>query len=316
MIKLELKGVGVMGTIICIICNEQKKPSIEHIIPEALGNKKLKTKMVCEECNNKLGEKIDYYLTDNFFCKLARKKYNFTGKKNKEINIFNSVMTDMKGDRYDINENENSVSFKPMIKKTETGFVAKATTLKEAEDIAIKRLNRLKKESNQIKNIMDKAKITKTKLEPPVFQTELEIDLKVIYLAIIKIAYEYACEKLGSVYFVDKHAECLRNELYEVIYNDKPINQKFLSKTIMIAPDFVKERINEFKENLKDLPNEVVHIISLYKGLDNQLICEIYLFLNPTLSYVVRLSNNADKYLKEKSTCIDLLMSNGNILSF
>ena len=39
----------------CIICRQEKEKSDEHIIPEALGNKKLITQRVCEECNNKLG---------------------------------------------------------------------------------------------------------------------------------------------------------------------------------------------------------------------------------------------------------------------
>ena len=48
----------------CIICDLEKDESKEHIIPEAMGNSKLITYKVCEECNNKLGSKVDKYLTD------------------------------------------------------------------------------------------------------------------------------------------------------------------------------------------------------------------------------------------------------------
>ena len=45
----------------CIICKEEKNESDEHIIPEALGNKKLITKRVCKDCNNRLGYNVDDY---------------------------------------------------------------------------------------------------------------------------------------------------------------------------------------------------------------------------------------------------------------
>ena len=48
----------------CIICNMEKDGSKEHIIPEAMGNSKLITYKVCEECNNRLGSKVDNYLAD------------------------------------------------------------------------------------------------------------------------------------------------------------------------------------------------------------------------------------------------------------
>ena len=43
----------------CIICKKEELESEEHIIPEALGNKKLITKRVCAHCNNKLGTNVD-----------------------------------------------------------------------------------------------------------------------------------------------------------------------------------------------------------------------------------------------------------------
>lgn len=45
----------------CVICDLEKDGSKEHIIPEAMGNSKLITYKVCEECNNKLGSKVDKY---------------------------------------------------------------------------------------------------------------------------------------------------------------------------------------------------------------------------------------------------------------
>ena len=56
----------------CIICDSEKDGSKEHIIPEAMGNSKLITYKVCEECNNKLGSKVDKYLTDYIITKIIR----------------------------------------------------------------------------------------------------------------------------------------------------------------------------------------------------------------------------------------------------
>ena len=49
----------------CIICKEERNESDEHIIPEALGNKKLITKRVCKDCNNRLGYNVDDYLVNH-----------------------------------------------------------------------------------------------------------------------------------------------------------------------------------------------------------------------------------------------------------
>ena len=57
----------------CVICDLEKDGSKEHIIPEAMGNSKLITYKVCEECNNKLGSKVDKYLTDYIITKIIRK---------------------------------------------------------------------------------------------------------------------------------------------------------------------------------------------------------------------------------------------------
>lgn len=56
------------STDFCIICgkafeNSNTVRSLEHIIPEALENKKLITYNVCKTCNNALGAFVDSYLT-------------------------------------------------------------------------------------------------------------------------------------------------------------------------------------------------------------------------------------------------------------
>lgn len=302
-----------MNTIKCIICGEEKKGSIEHIIPEALGNKKLITKKVCEDCNTKLGDKVDYYLTEDFLFKILRKENNFTGKKNHDIKIFKSVLKDSKGDLYDINETEYTASLRPITIETEKGYISKAESIEEARDSARKKLERNGKTPEQINNILNKARVEKEVYEPPIFEIEFKTPLGKMLLAIIKTAYEYASEKLGDLYFEDELGEKIRSELYEVVYDEKNINFEFIKQIFMASPNFVKQMINESKDNLKSLP--VVHMIILHRDSENHLICNISFFLNPSLTYSIRLSDNADKYMKDTHTFVELVFEDGGTLT-
>ena len=75
----------------CIICRQEKEESDEHIIPEALGNKKLITRRVCKECNNKLGTKVDDYLMNHPIVKLVRTNEKLYGKSGKDIKFFQGL---------------------------------------------------------------------------------------------------------------------------------------------------------------------------------------------------------------------------------
>ena len=78
----------------CIICKEERNESDEHIIPEALGNKKLITKRVCKDCNNRLGYNVDDYLVNHPLVKLLRIDHNLLGKSGKKIKFLEAVETD------------------------------------------------------------------------------------------------------------------------------------------------------------------------------------------------------------------------------
>ncbi len=43
---------------ICIFCGQDKKPSVEHIIPKNIGGRVV-VKTVCVDCNSKFGSKVD-----------------------------------------------------------------------------------------------------------------------------------------------------------------------------------------------------------------------------------------------------------------
>jgi hypothetical protein len=71
----------------CIFCkkNSEKSKSIEHIIPESLGNKKaiLPKGIVCDSCNNYFARKIEKDLLQTPFYKSLRSRYGIESKKRK-----------------------------------------------------------------------------------------------------------------------------------------------------------------------------------------------------------------------------------------
>ena len=66
----------------CIICREIKNENLfseEHIIPDSLGGT-IKITEVCKKCNEEMGKKLDYYLTNFILNRIYRKKYKISGK--------------------------------------------------------------------------------------------------------------------------------------------------------------------------------------------------------------------------------------------
>ena len=71
----------------CIFCktNSEKSKSIEHIIPESLGNNKviLPKGIVCDSCNNYFARKVEKDLLQTPFYKSLRSRYGIESKKGK-----------------------------------------------------------------------------------------------------------------------------------------------------------------------------------------------------------------------------------------
>ncbi len=62
----------------CIIQRHQAEPSLEHIIPEAIGGK-ITTRKVCTKCNNDYCSDLDVALTDDRVMILARHQFKIPG---------------------------------------------------------------------------------------------------------------------------------------------------------------------------------------------------------------------------------------------
>ena len=70
----------------CIICEQIKEMSTEHVIPFSIGGN-ITLDNVCKDCNSKLGTKIDCQLTDDPFVLCLRNRYNIKDRNNNYVDL-------------------------------------------------------------------------------------------------------------------------------------------------------------------------------------------------------------------------------------
>ena len=262
----------------CIICEKYKELSefsLEHIIPEALGNKHLILReAVCKSCNILLGDKIDSELTNNALAQMYRQLNKLPGKKGKIPNPFSKGVT---ADGRPISVNEN---FKPHLLKTEINIheidetSAKIHVAGGNFDEMIKAVN--KKFKRMGKPILSDDAIEKVreicniKQELPEISYSFEIDVNKIKLAALKIAYEVGYLYYGERYLDDQTAKEIRAILYDYIYHDKLIVE--LSEYVQMFP----------KEGMPDMNGLRAHFLQSHQTSDGVvlavLIDRIYFF--------------------------------------
>ena len=152
----------------CIICGELKKENefnIEHIIPEALGNKSLKIDNVCVNCNSKLGSKVDKYITTGFFMELVRMCNNVGGKNNKLPFPFKEGM-DEEGNKIRL-DNNFSPSFVPRVENNGNLYNIRTSTKQEAIEILQKICNRKVVNYSKMQEMIEKIENAEMKESKP-----------------------------------------------------------------------------------------------------------------------------------------------------
>lgn len=301
----------------CIICGLEKDASKEHIIPEAMGNKKFITYKVCESCNNKLGTNVDSYLTDYIVIKLIRKELGLLGKDEKEIKVFPSSASDINGEKFVF---RNDVPCKPpKVELKENILHIEAETIEEGIKLAKKKLERCGYTEEKIEEIVQSYKKKESKRYKPTFEIEANIDKGRYLLAGIKIAYEFACEVLDDMYFNDNIAEIFRNELYKASEADKNeistcIDYFTIKKySILLAKESMK--MKSIVESLKNkfIP-PVRHICILHDSEANELICDVILLFENRMSFTILLSEDAAKYKMKDEYKVAAVLEDGDVI--
>ena len=311
----------------CMICkkkfDEVVVSSKEHIIPEALGNTKLVTWGVCKKCNNDLGSIIDSYLGNNIISKLLRISEL---EKDKNIKLFNAPLQDSNGIKYLIKNGKPELIPNIDIKENKDNIVnIKATfsSEKECKDFLTKKLRREFKflSEQDIENILNNPiSITPEKNSSIELKYDEKINYGKIYPAIIKIAYEYAVEKLGISYIENNFAEKIRNYLYKAITTKTDINYDFCYKVCSYVDFnfFDYNNIIEMCKNIVSVENfelsKIRHFICLGNFYE-KVFCMMRLFNNDFLTFKILLSDNM-VFQNNKKFFISFIMNNNEIVEF
>ena len=275
----------------CIICGrnsrdlDAKNPlTVEHIIPKALGNNSLICKFLCKSCNSKLGEKIDSDFINSFDIQLLRNQLRIGGRNG--IPYPFKKGRDSDGHVIYVDENMQP-RISPYVETNENSYSIHAGSREEAMKMAQKILSRKGVKKDSIKKVLESIEVTEIKEYKPVIQYSFEIDLRKRLLAILKIAYEYACFKLGDNYFNDDRAKEIRKLLLNEINNNNE-DSKTKSIGVMFALEQMRPVLNVFNRVIP-----MYHLLIIQRNVYNQLLAIVSLFGKPELSFFVLLSNNA-----------------------
>ncbi len=278
----------------CIICGKNSVDlgdnnplTEEHIIPKALGNNSLKCCFLCKTCNSRLGDTIDATFINSFDIQLIRRQLGIKGRNG----IPNPFAKGKDSNGHDIRVDEKmQPSIVSCVEKTGNGVRIHANSKEEAKEIAKKIMLRKGTDKD---NIDKELQLIEAK-EPTQYRPEIcyniEIDYRNRLLAILKIAYEYACFKLGDYYFNDVRANEIRTILKSEMDQDVDTNND-----LDFGVSYIPEECRQILDFLHRT-NPAHHLMIIQNDALNRLIATVSLFGLFEYSFVVLLSNDASEY--------------------
>lgn len=296
MITLEKKGDRrlMRRCIFCGLTEEDFKDNNcwteEHIIPEALGNKTLKIFDVCKDCNSGLGTYVDKYFVDHILLKIKRQELGLKAKSGEVPNAFTEGKG-KDGQRIRVDEKFQPTTV-PHIKEDGHNIRIIAPTKKEAKNMIQKKLSRMNKPEKMIRDALSQVDETESQVYQPVIQYDFKIELNRFFMEAVKIAFEYAVLNLGNEYLKDSRAMQIQQYLKSAI-DGKMKNEC----TEFPGVGLIHKEISNFLKVGKALKsNENHHLLIIHPDLDNRLIAEVILFMEPAFSFGVLLSEDACIY--------------------
>ncbi len=307
----------------CIICGKtfdglNTIPSLEHIIPEALGNDKITSNCVCQSCNNLLGTRVDAYLSDHIFVKFIRKEKL---EKDKDIKLFDSVLQEKEtGKKFfvynDHVEGMSQVIVSEKIENNGLHLMIDANSLKDGIAIARKRIKRERPDwtNEDIEKMINReGAITqrRTVFTRPILEQPVEINKSRWMMEAIKIAYEYACNLFGSEYLFDEIAQMFRSFLYAATLGKKEYSDLEYNHLRQYCNLQDIRILGQIKQLMK-----FRHIIVICPDMENKLICNIRILDEDLLSFTVLLSMNAACYIRNDGVCGTMILENGERIDF
>ena len=210
----------------CYLCKAEitkKNKSVEHIILNALGGRLKSSKIICKDCNSKLGSAMD--------ASLAKQLEFFTNQLNikRERGVVQNIemLRKSTGEIYLVSPKGDLRLKKPLVKIKE--FEKKANIQVKANNIneANKIFTGLKRKYSKLEkiNICDIMKEVEERINEPLYGT-VSFDGGEIYPAILKMAINYYVDKGGDIDSIALAIEDLkRKEInrVEMIFFDRPL---------------------------------------------------------------------------------------------
>ena len=272
----------------CIICRiekDKKEFSDEHVIPDALGGY-YHIYTVCKSCNSILGQKVDSKLTNHIFSKYQRNTLNLKGKSGKVPNPFD-------GTHIIKNDNNRKVRFEMDDKGIPMPYLLPEVEVEKEEDKTVIKISIDGDDKDKFNSILEKTlkrngistdthKIDydldkHIKKFKPIIKMEHKLDVRDFKIGLLKIAYEFAVDKLPE-YFVDQKAKDISNALLNADYGT--------AETFVLGSGFEKDIIEPLK-CIFDFDSNKHYLILM--SSNNGLLC--YIKLSNLFEIIVHLSD-------------------------
>jgi HNH endonuclease len=210
----------------CIFCRLERAPSLEHILPLAIGGT-VTTERVCEECNSTLGSRVDAALCDFFPIRMRRAKLRLAGNSGSPPAWYEMFL----GDASLVGAAANRVqtTFDEASGKLDTRQLYHAADMIASDGTRFRQITIDERDKNQIPTIIQRERrrhglrpLTEDELtaaaadysivtvDKPVVRLDLKFSFAYLRHAMIKIAYELAFLWFGEDYLSDPLAEELR----------------------------------------------------------------------------------------------------------
>lgn len=277
----------------CIICRELKSDfNDEHVIPDSLGGY-YHIYMVCTSCNSKMGLLIDSALTNHKFIEFHRHLNSIKGKSGNIPNPFQGTQS-LKDDPNQKVRTDIGVNGQLILKLLPKITLSKNDNALESFSITLD--GKDKKDLDKIvSSILARNGISRRQIEVstsqeefrPVIQGEFKVDMHRFKMAILKIAYEFAVDKIPR-YFEDKQAKVIADVLLKADFEN-------LNERVVILGSGLDKDIQRPYEKIIDF-NDGNHYLILFSSKLG-LLCTVSIFGVLVLS--IKLSDEQD-YIRDK----------------
>ena len=270
----------------CILCGKTDvELTEEHIIPRALGNESLKEYCLCKKCNSDLGNSVDSGFVNSFDIQIVRFSLGINGR-NGVPNPFEKAKDD-EGNLVKVGE-DLKPTIVPCIEHLENTERIHAPNKEQAIKMTKKTMERKGLPQERIDEQVTKIENMQPKVEQRTLNYEFSINLVNRAIAVLKIAYEYACLKLDESYFEDKRAKEIRDILSAAINNK--VDESTLDKIGVVNYTGDTSHLEQIRKEY------LCHFLMFAQNEENCLLLVVSLFCDPFYSYVVVVSNDAQNY--------------------